>query len=239
MRFNYGKIWARSWVLLSVSAMTWAGVTPETYNVYLSSTSHNPQAISFYNPADQDVVVRARVYKSNTNAKGSTALSSEEGVRLTPQRFTVAAHSSAAVEVGYQGPPREVGDEYALEIIPLKARALEVGKATPTLSFLTTQKINLHVLPKNIHPTMAIHYDADHAILKNTGNVSIWVQSLAACDSSTACHTLPVGSSVRFMPGAWLDLGAVKPYAGFQVEQVWGVSSGKEEKQTIQIPTRI
>ena len=235
MRFIYGKIWSRSWVLLSISAMSWAGVTPETYNVYLSSTNHNPQAISFYNPADQDEVVRARVYKLHAN----TALPTTESVRLTPQRFTIPAHASAAVEVGYQGIPRDTGDEYALEVIPLKARTLEAAKTTPTLSFLTTQKINLHVLPEHIHPTMTIYYQADHAVLQNTGNVSIWVQSLSACDSLTVCHTLPVGSRVRFMPGSWLDLGAVKPAAGFKIEQVWGIGSGKEEKHTMQIPTRI
>jgi len=235
MRSIYGKIWVRSSVLLSISVMSWAGITPETYNVYLSSTNHNPQAISFHNPADQDEVVRARLYRLNTN----TPLQTTESVRLTPQRFTIPAHASAAVEVGYQGLPRDTGDEYALEIIPLKARTLEAGKTTPALSFLTTQRINLHVLPEHIRPTMTIHYHDDHAVLQNTGNVSIWVQLLSACDSLTACHALPVGSRVRFMPGAWLDIGAIKPVAGFKVEQVWGIGSGKEEKQTIQIPTRI
>jgi hypothetical protein len=232
MRSNYAMMWVKIAWLSGISAMSWAEVIPNTYNVYLSSTNHTPQAVSFYNPTDQDVAVRARVYPSDER-------SADPAVQLSPQRFVVPAHASAAVEVEYSGLPRVVGDEYALEVVPLKAKTLAAGESTPPLTFLTTQKINLHILPETIRPQMAVHYHNEHAILQNTGNVSIWVQSLAACDSQAACHALPNGSRVRFGPGAWLDLGAIKPQVGFQVEKVWGVSAGKEARETIYLPTRI
>lgn len=223
----------KSWLLLSIAAMGWAATTPERYNLYLSSTNHDPQALFFYNSADQDVAVRARLYRLGTTTGTKTLLANPVDIQFTPKRFLVPAHAYAGIEVQYNGHPLDTSAEYALEVMPLSAKNIQPGDNTSRLTFLTTQQIYVHILPQNIHPAMEIHYDAGHALLKNTGNVSVWVQSLAACESPRVCSVIPVGSHVRLFPNTWLDLGMIKPRSGFKVEHVSGNSASQEEKKTL------
>ena len=214
----------------------WAEVAPATYNIYLPSASHNQQALSLYNPSDQDVAIRAQIRdkKMDMDSKDDTSMllsPHKENIRLGSQRVVVPAHASAAVEVSYQGNPLATGEEYSLEIMPLMTRAL----SRSSLTILTTQKVNVHILPETIHPGMSVQYKEGHAILRNTGNISIWVQSLQACNQEHDCAPVSIGSQVRFFPGSWLDLGAMQPAAGFILEQVWGSGAGKEETQTIHL----